>query len=56
MVNEKMETIFPLIDCNLYPSCKLFNGICNCTDTYIGETTCNVEECRSKYVSVDNKS
>ena len=56
MVIEKMKTIFPLKDCNSYPSCKICNSICSGRGMYIGETTCNIGEHWSKYVSVNNKS
>ena len=43
-------------DLILYPSCKIYKGICSCGETYIGETIRKVEERWSKYNSADHKS
>ena len=26
---------------NVYPSCKIFEGVCSCKDNFNGETECN---------------
>ena len=49
MVNEESKI-------TLHSSCKIYKGICNCGETYIGETIRNVEERWSKHNSTDNKS
>ena len=49
MVNEESKI-------TLHSSCKIYNGICNCGETYIGETIRNVEERWSEHNSADNKS
>ena len=41
---KKVKSLFPLKDCNLHPSCKIYKGVCSCGETYIGETIRNVEE------------
>ena len=43
-------------DLILYPSCKIYKGICSCGETYIGETIRKVEERWSKHNSADDKS
>ena len=53
---KKVKSLFPLKDCNLHPSCKIYKGICSCGETYIGETIRNVEEAWSEHDSTDNKS
>ena len=56
MVNEESKIIFPLKDCNLHPSCKIYKGLCSCGETYIGEPICNGEGRSSDHNSADNKS
>ena len=53
---KKVKSFFPLKDCNLHPSCKMYKCICSCGQAYIGETIGNVEECWSEHNSADNKS
>ena len=53
---KKVKSLFPLKDCNLHPSCKIYKGVCSCGETYIGETIRNVEERWSEHNSADNKS
>ena len=53
---KKVKSLFPLKDLNLHPSCKIYEGICSCGKTYIGETIRNVEERCSEYNSPNNKS
>ena len=36
--------------------CTIYKGICSCGESYIGETTRNVEERWSEHNSTDNKS
>ena len=49
MVNEGSKI-------TLHSSCKIYKGICNCEETYIGETIRNVEERWSEHNSAVNKS
>ena len=42
-LTKKLKSLFPLKDRNLHLSCKFYKGICNCEETYIGETIRNVE-------------
>ena len=35
--------------------CNIYKGVCNCGETYIGETIRNVEERWSEHHSADNK-
>ena len=37
-----MRQLFPLKEKNPYPSSKIYEGICTCNETYIGETKRNV--------------
>ena len=55
-LTKKVKSLFPLKDCNLHPSCKIYKGVCSCGETYIGETIRNVEERWSEHNSADNKS
>ena len=55
-LSKVVKSLFPLIDCNLHPSCKIYKGICSCGETCIGETIRNVEERLSEHNSSDNKS
>ena len=40
---KKVKTLFNLKDKNPYPSCVIYQGICRCGETYVGETKRNVE-------------
>ena len=40
---RKVKSLFRIKDPNPHPSCKIYEGICTCSDTYIGETKQNVE-------------
>ena len=42
-VTKKVRQLFKLKDKNPHPSCKIYEGICTCSKTYIGETKRNVE-------------
>ena len=41
---KKIRSLFPLKDKNKWPSCTIYEGVCSCGETYIGETdrNCNV--------------
>ena len=55
-LTKKVKSLFPLKDCNLHLSCKIYKGICSCGETDTGETIHNVEERWSEHNSGDNKS
>ena len=38
---RKIQTVFHLKDKKLYPACKIYYGVCNCGEAYIGETSRN---------------
>ena len=40
---RKVKTLFTLKDKNPHPSCKIYEGSCDCGENYIGETNRNVE-------------
>ena len=40
---KKVKSLFSLKSKNPHPSCKIYEGECNCGETYIGETVRNVE-------------
>ena len=52
----KVKSLFPSKDRNIHPPCKIYKGVCNCGETYIGETIRNVEERQSEHNSAGNKS
>ena len=55
-LTKKVISIFPLRDCNLHPSCKIYEVVSTCGETYIDETIRNVEERWSEHNSADTKS
>ena len=40
---RKIKTLFSLKSKNPHPSCKIYEGICSCRSSYIGETKRNTE-------------
>ena len=42
-LTRKIRTIFQLKDKSLHPACKVYQGICNCDEKYIGEIKRNFE-------------
>ena len=40
---RKIKTLFSLKSKNPHPSCKIYEGICSCGSSYIGETKRNTE-------------
>ena len=54
-LTKKVKSLFPSKDRNIHPPCKIYKGVCNCGETYIGETIRNVEERWSEHNSADNK-
>ena len=55
-LTKKEKTLFPLKDCNLNMSWKIYKGTCSCGDTYFGETIRNVEKRSSEHNSDENQS
>ena len=51
---KKVKPLFPLKDCNLHPSSKIYQGKCSSGEIYIGDTICNVEKRSSKRNSTEN--
>ena len=41
-VTRKVKSLFRLKSQNPHPSCKIYEGVCSCGETYIGETKRNV--------------
>ena len=39
---KKVRSFFPLKDKNLYPSCKIYHGLCSCREDCVGDTKRNV--------------
>ena len=52
---KNVKSLFPLKNRNLHVLCNIYKGVCNCGETYIGETIRNVEERWSEHNSADNK-
>ena len=42
-ITKKIKSLFPLKDKLFHPSCKIYQGVCSCGVSYIGETERNVE-------------
>ena len=42
-IKRKTKTLFDLKDKFLHPACKIYDGVCSCSKTCIGETVRNVE-------------
>ena len=42
-LTRKTKSLFKVKDTTLHPSCKIYQGICSCSNVYIGETIRNVE-------------
>ena len=42
-ITKKIKSLFSLKDKNPYPSCQIYQGTCNCGETYIGKTVRNVK-------------
>ena len=40
---KKIRSLFSLKSRNPHPACKIYQGVCSCGSTYIGETKRNVE-------------
>ena len=43
-LTKKTKTLFPLKDRNTHPACKVYEGLCSCGVSYVGETKRNVEQ------------
>ena len=43
-MTKKTKTLFPLKDRNTHPACKVYEGLCSCGVSYVGETKRNVEQ------------
>jgi len=53
---RKMESIFKLKDKITHPSHVIYQGKCNCGQTYIGETACNLEVRVNEHSDVNKQS
>ena len=42
-VTKKVKSLFSLKSRNPHPACKVYEGVCSCGSSYIGETKRNVE-------------
>ena len=48
-ITRKTKTLFKMKDKCLHPACKIYHSVCSCRETYIGETTRNVETRLNKH-------
>ena len=53
---RKVNTLFTLKDKNPHPSCKIYEGSCDCGENYIGETNRNVEVRWAEHQNPKHKS
>ena len=37
-ITRKTKTLYKLKNKCLHPACKIYHGVCNCGETYVGET------------------
>ena len=42
-LTRKMRTLVQWKDKSLHPSCKIYEGICSCSESYVGETITNIK-------------
>ena len=42
-ITKKFKQLFKLKSSNPHPSCVIYEGVCSCQESYIGETVRNVE-------------
>ena len=42
-LTRKVKTLFKVKDKSLHQACKIYKGVCSCSESYIGETIRNVE-------------
>ena len=42
-ITKKVKQLFKLKSRNTHPSCVIYEGVCSCQESYIGETVRNVE-------------
>ena len=55
-LTRKMRTLVQLKDKSLHPSCKIYEGICSCSESYVGETIRNIETRQSEHNVSHDKS
>ena len=53
---KKIKSLFSLKSRNPHPACKIYEGVCSCGSTYIGETKRNVELRWSEHNNPKGKS
>ena len=53
---RKIKTLFPIKDKNLYPSCKIYHGVCECGEDHVGETVRNTKTRWSEHSNPDHNS
>ena len=41
-ITKKVKSLFPLKDKNIYPACKIYQGLCSCKENYVGESKRNM--------------
>ena len=42
-ITKKVKQLFKLKSRDPYPSCVIYEGVCSCQESYIGETVRNIE-------------
>ena len=56
LITKKFKSFFSLKDKNLYPACQIYKGACVCEETYMGETTRNVNIRWNKHENIRKES
>ena len=54
-LTRKVKTLFHIKDKCQHLSCKIYQGICSCGETYVGETVRNVEVRWNEHNNPNNK-
>ena len=53
---KKVRQLFNVKNKNPHPACKIYEGICSCGDSYVGETVRNVETRWGEHENIDKNS
>ena len=55
-ITKKVKQLFKLKGRNPHPSCVIYEGVCSCQESYIGETVRNIEIRWQKYEDTEKDS